>query len=54
VVRLNSGAKLRSRPGERAPSIANLSSGQTVRVVGQKGRWLKVSARGRFARSGSG
>ncbi len=48
VARLNTSARLLSRPGERAPSIVSLSAGQTVRVIGQEGRWLKVSARGRI------
>lgn len=47
VVRLNTDARLRARPGERAPTIAKLSEGQTVRVIGREGRWLKVSVRGR-------
>lgn len=47
VVRMSTNARMRSRPGERAPTIAKLTEGQTVRIVGRQGRWLKVTARGR-------
>jgi uncharacterized protein YgiM (DUF1202 family) len=46
-VRLNTDARLRARPGERAPTITKLDEGQVVRVVGRQGRWLKVSVGGR-------
>lgn len=45
--RTNMDARLRVRPGERAPTIMKLSEGTPVRVIGRQGRWLKVSARGK-------
>src|SRR6185436_20476136 len=45
--RLNAEARLRARPGERAPTLTKLNEGQTVRVVGRQGRWVKVSVGGR-------
>ncbi len=47
VVRTNTEANLRARPGERAPTLAHLDEGQTVRVLGRQGRWLKVSVKGK-------
>jgi uncharacterized protein YraI len=40
VVRTNTEANLRARPGERAPTLAHLDEGQSVRVLGRQGRWL--------------
>ncbi len=45
--RLNADARLRARPGERAPTLTKLNEGQSVRVVGRQGRWVKVSVGGR-------
>jgi uncharacterized protein YgiM (DUF1202 family) len=47
TVKLTTGAALRARPGERAPTITKLASGQMVRIVAEKGRWLQVSVGGR-------
>src|SRR5688572_4641044 len=47
TVKLSSGAPLRARPGERAPTITKLSAGQSVKIVAEKGRWLQVSVGGR-------
>jgi uncharacterized protein YgiM (DUF1202 family) len=47
TVRTNTEANLRARPGERAPTLAHLDEGQTVRVLGRQGRWLKVSVKGK-------
>src|SRR5690349_5746583 len=47
VVRLNTDANLRARPGERAPTLAKLGEGQKVRIIGRQGRWLKVSYKGK-------
>jgi uncharacterized protein YgiM (DUF1202 family) len=47
TVRTNMEASLRARPGERAPTLAHLDEGQTVRVLGRQGRWLKVSVKGK-------
>jgi uncharacterized protein YgiM (DUF1202 family) len=47
VVRLNTEANLRARPGERAPTLAKLDEGQTVRVIGRSGRWIKVTYKGK-------
>jgi uncharacterized protein YgiM (DUF1202 family) len=47
VVRLNTDANLRARPGERAPTLAKLDEGQKVRVIGRQGRWIKVSFKGK-------
>jgi uncharacterized protein YgiM (DUF1202 family) len=47
TVRLNTEANLRARPGERAPTLAVLDEGQSVRVIGRQGRWIKVTYKGR-------
>jgi uncharacterized protein YgiM (DUF1202 family) len=47
TVRTNTEANLRARPGERAPTLAHLDEGQSVRVLGRQGRWLKVSVKGK-------
>ena len=47
TVRTNMEASLRARPGERAPTLAHLDEGQSVRVLGRQGRWLKVSVKGK-------
>ena len=45
--RLNMDAHLRARAGEKAPTVMKLKEGQTVRILGEEGRWLKVSYRGK-------
>lgn len=47
TVRLNTDARLRARPGERAPTIVKLDEGKAVKIVGKQGRWLKVQVGGR-------
>ena len=46
--RLTTDARLRVRPGERAPTLMKLDEGTSVRVIGRQGRWLKVSVRGKI------
>jgi uncharacterized protein YgiM (DUF1202 family) len=47
TVRLTTEANLRVRPGERAPTLAVLDEGRSVRVIGRQGRWVKVSYKGK-------
>lgn len=44
VLRTNTTAKLRAKPGDRARVVAELGSGQEVEVITRSGRWIRVKS----------
>src|SRR6266446_6229452 len=45
-VKTNQSAKIYVRPGEQAKVITKVESGQSMTLLAQDGRWLKVRVRG--------